>query len=543
MTEAKRGFWRRRWWQVLLVLLAIFLAASWIAARIAASRIEPYARERFIAYLEERFHANVEIGELDASLPIDDPYKFITSKGRGTRLNLFAKDVKVSQTGLEDLPPLLEWKDLKVVVDFPSLFEDTVYVKHVALTGFRFTVPPKGRRPALAAHRPAPGDSTSGEQPAEGQKRAPKVILEEIVADGMNLTILSSNPAKAPLAFDMKRLRLFGATPGAPLRYEADLTNPKPPGVVHSIGHFGPYVTGEPGDTPLDGTFTFDNADLSVFKGIRGILHSKGNFSGQLNRIIADGIAETPEFGLSYSKNTVKLVTKYHAIIDGTNGNTELRPVEATIGSTTLVCDGSVERFPGENGKTVGLKVTAKDGDLRDILLLAMKNDQVPLRGRIGLDIDLKVPPGKGQYADRLLVTGKFKLSEGHFTNKDTQAKLNDMSSRALGNPTEPPSENVATDFDGNFRLQDRVLHLSNLRFFIPGAAVQLNGTFNLASDDLDFHGTLRTDAKLSQMMKTRWKRWVLKPVDPFFSKGGAGAQFNIAITGNRENPKFGLDR
>lgn len=543
MKETKPGFWRRRWWQALLVLLGLLVAASWVAARIAASRIEPYARERFIAYLEDRFHANVEIGELDASLPIDDPYKFLVSKGRGSRLNLVVKDVKVSQSGLEDLPPLLQWKTLKVVVDFPSMFEDTVNVKHVALTGFRFTVPPKGRRPSLKPRDAAPAGAPSGNQPDDGKKRPPRVILEEIVADGMNLTVLSSNPAKAPLEFDMRRLRLFGAAPGAPMRYEADLTNPKPPGVVHSAGHFGPYAAGEPGDSPLDGDFTFEKADLSVFKGIRGILSSKGTFSGQLNRIVADGIAETPEFGLSYSKNTVKLVTKYHAIIDGTNGNTELRPVEATIGSTKLICDGSVERFPGENGKTVALKVSAKDGNLRDILLLAMKDDRLPLRGKIGLNIDLKVPPGSGPYADRLLVTGKFNLHDGQFTSKETQAKLSEMSGRALGRPTEPPDENVTTDFDGDFRLSDRVLHLSRLRFFIPGAAVQLNGTFNLASDDLDFHGTLRTDAKLSQMMKTRWKRWVLKPVDPFFSKDGAGAQFNIAITGSRANPKFGLDR
>ncbi len=37
-----------------------------------------------------------------------------------------------------------------------------------------------------------------------------------------------------------------------------------------------------------------------------------------------------------------------------------------------------------------------------------------------------------------------------------------------------------------------------------------------------DFHGTLRLDAKLSQMM-TGWKSILLKPVDPFFQKNGAG--------------------
>jgi hypothetical protein len=41
----------------------------------------------------------------------------------------------------------------------------------------------------------------------------------------------------------------------------------------------------------------------------------------------------------------------------------------------------------------------------------------------------------------------------------------------------------------------------------------------------------------------TGWKRFVLKPVDPFFSKPGAGTLLPIKITGNRAHPQFGLDR
>jgi hypothetical protein len=35
----------------------------------------------------------------------------------------------------------------------------------------------------------------------------------------------------------------------------------------------------------------------------------------------------------------------------------------------------------------------------------------------------------------------------------------------------------------------------------------------------------------------------VLKPVDPFFAKDGAGTLLSIAVTGSREDPKFGRDR
>ncbi|MCW5963505.1 MAG: hypothetical protein KIT83_05655 [Bryobacterales bacterium] len=553
MSAPRKSFLRRRWWQLLIVLVVCAGIGVWWAARVAAARWEPFAREQFIAYLEERYKAKVEIGRLDVSVPVGNPIQFLIDKGRGKNLRLAVSDLKVIQRDMEDLPPLLTMDSVAVTVDFPTLFEDTVMVREVRLDGFQFTIPPKGRRGRLTdrtqeiASDDAPGSqpdaATPGEGTPDGEPQGPSVIIEEIVADGMRLTILPGKPEKAPLVFDMKTLRLFHTAPGAAMRYKAELTNPKPPGLINSEGSFGPFNVDEPGDSSLGGDYTFQQADLSVFRGITGTLNSTGKFSGQLNRIVADGVSDTPDFGLSYSKNRIRLQTKYHAVIDGTNGDTELRPVEAMIGSTKLVCEGAVERYPGENGKTVALKVQSKEGNLEDILTLAMKDSNLPLAGKLTLDINLKVPPGKQDYADRLEVSGKFLLNDGQFSNKETRDKLNDMSSRATGNPNEEPDDDVTTDFDGEFVLTDRVLNLSKLRFLIPGAEVNLDGSFNLGTDVLDFHGILRTDAKLSQMMKSRWKRWALKPVDPFFSKDGAGAQFNIAITGSRDNPNFGLDR
>jgi len=43
--------------------------------------------------------------------------------------------------------------------------------------------------------------------------------------------------------------------------------------------------------------------------------------------------------------------------------------------------------------------------------------------------------------------------------------------------------------------------------------------------------------------MKTRWKRWLLKPVDPYFAKEGYGTVADFKIGGTRENLTFGLDR
>jgi len=41
----------------------------------------------------------------------------------------------------------------------------------------------------------------------------------------------------------------------------------------------------------------------------------------------------------------------------------------------------------------------------------------------------------------------------------------------------------------------------------------------------------------------TGWKRWVLKPIDPFFSKQGAGTLLRIQVVGTSKEPKFGRDR
>ena len=57
---------------------------------------------------------------------------------------------------------------------------------------------------------------------------------------------------------------------------------------------------------------------------------------------------------------------------------------------------------------------------------------------------------------------------------------------------------------------------------FTRARASSAGGDYNLNSDAVDFHGTPRLKARLSQTMEG-WKRWAFKPVDPFFAKDGAG--------------------
>jgi hypothetical protein len=76
-----------------------------------------------------------------------------------------------------------------------------------------------------------------------------------------------------------------------PWAFTASLTNPTPPGRIDTHGTFGPWNAGSLARTPLAAEFTFHDADLGVFKGIRGTLQSSGRFSGVLERIEVDGRA------------------------------------------------------------------------------------------------------------------------------------------------------------------------------------------------------------------------------------------------------------
>ncbi|HTM37550.1 MAG TPA: hypothetical protein VL156_12430 [Terriglobales bacterium] len=93
----------------------------------------------------------------------------------------------------------------------------------------------------------------------------------------------------------------------------------------------------------------------------------------------------------------------------------------------------------------------------------------------------------------------------------------------------------------GEFKLVDESLTFRTLAFAIPGAAINIGGVFDMAADKLDFHGALMLDAKVSET-QSGWKRWVLKAVDPFFSKRGAGTFLHIKVVGSAADPQFGLD-
>jgi len=135
-------------------------------------------------------------------------------------------------------------------------------------------------------------------------------------------------------------------------------------------------------------------------------------------------------------------------------------------------------------------------------------------------------------------------VSGAHFDNDKIQQKVDALSMRSQGKPKlaqDHVPDNAQSDAEGGFRLANGVIAFSPLEFKVPGTTVKLAGTYSLDGNVFDFHGEARMDAKLSQMV-TGWKSILLKPVDPFFSKHGAGTELPVKIQGTKSEPHFGLD-
>jgi hypothetical protein len=147
-----------------------------------------------------------------------------------------------------------------------------------------------------------------------------------------------------------------------------------------------------------------------------------------------------------------------------------------------------------------------------------------------------------GDFNERLLLAGDVDMEKAHFTGANVQEKIDGLSRRAQGQPKNDEISDVLSSIRGGFDMQDGNITFSALTFQVPGAAVHLKGSYGIWSERIDLHGVARLQAKVSQTM-TGWKRLALKPVDPFFSKAGAGALLPIKITGTRDKPEFGLDR
>jgi hypothetical protein len=484
------------------------VAIGLVAIGIFLYRFQPIALRFVRSALQERYNSQVDLGDLHVSL-------FPTVQATGKDLALYFR-------GRRDLPPLVRVKQFTIDAGFTGFFETPKRISKLRLEGVEIHVPPKEMRRSSAAPRKVP------------------FVLEEVVADGTRLEIAPNDPGKDPLVFDIHELTMNSVGIGRAMKFHAKLENPKPPGLIHSDGAFGPWNEQEPSDTKVSGKYTFRNADLDVFHGIGGTLSSDGEYKGELDTIEVHGTTDTPNFTLSTADRPMPLHTEFQATVDGTNGNTVLHPVKARLGRSEFEVSGSIERDALEKHKTISLGAKGHSAHVEDFLRLAIKSASPPLVGSVGFASKVVIPPGETPVVTRLQLDGQFRLNGVRFTSEDVQNKVASLSHRAEGDPKSDDT-NVTADFKGRFHLRDGQLALPDLEFQVPGADVKLAGKYALQSGELDFEGTARLDATVSEMT-TGIKRVMLKPVDPLFRHDGAGAVIPIRIGGTRGQPSFRLD-
>lgn len=476
--------------------------------------------------MEERFDAEVELAAIRIHMPKTSPLRLLFTQGRGAVARVEADGISMRQRRSASKPLLFAIRRLEFRIDVGTLRDEQIVVPRVTLEGAEVNIPPKGERPAL------PSSSVSGS--------ASRVLLREVRISELKLSILPRDPKKIPLRFDIHNLRFESTGAGQPMKYQAALVNPKPPGTIDSFGTFGPWNREEPSETPIAGKYTFENADLGVFRAIAGTLRSTGDFSGSISSISARGEAYVADFRLKMAGNPVPLRTNFDVLVDGTNGNTVLRPVRATLGRTRFTTSGGVIKHEGEQRRAVSLEVHMPAGDLRDLLRLAMKGAPF-MEGQIALKTRIDIPPLSGKVREKLILDGKFTIQNGKFLRSTVQEQLDSLSRRGQGEPKNEDIDQVVSNMRGSFRLEEEVITFREFRFGVPGAIVDLKGDYNIQSDQIAFKGALKLDARVSETM-SGWKRWALKPVDPLFAKKGAGTFLPIKVEGTSREPKFGLN-
>jgi hypothetical protein len=482
-----------------LMLAVTVLSSDWAARRTQAE---------LIRIIETRFDAEADLESVAVSL-----FPRLSIKGTGLTL-VRARD--------EHRLPFIRIEQFQASGSVLQVLRRTINL--VEIDGFQIDVA-RGRKP----------------QDGPSLRRARDLKIDEIRAARGLLRILPDDPEKLPLHFPLEMVTFRDFSFEHAGRYSAHLINPKPEGVIQSSGWFGPWNAFAPRSTPLSGDYTFTDARLDTIKGIGGTLNSKGSFEGVLEHINVTGTTSTPDFQLDLAHQPMNLDTQFRAVVDGTSGDTHLEEVNAKLGESHIVAMGSVAGVRGAKGRTISLAVTA-DGRFDDFLRLAVKAQRPPMRGGIALKTSLVIPPGDVDVLERIQLKGSFKIRRGQFTSDTVQDKVDELSRRGRGEPTNERVNNVLADFGGNFALQHSRLELPSFQFEVDGARVALGGNYQLPNQRLDFEGALLLDAPLSRTT-TGFKSLLLKIVDPLFRKQGAGTMLPIVVTGTVSQPSFGVDK
>ena len=499
--------------------LAVVLIIGAIVITISVRQLEPRLHAWVSVKLAHALESEVELGAVHLNwMP----------------LRLHGKELTVRHHGRKDIAPLLVANSFIVDLHWADLWSSTV--DRVWVDGLEINIPPKdpntGKRPIP---RPSKRAGDRDDDDSDG------LIVRHLSATNTRLAIVPRTEGKNAKVWDIFEVDMKNIRAGEAATFTAALLNPLPYGKIEASGHFGPWQSQEPGDTPLDGEYTFA-ADLGTIQGLAGQLGATGAMDGTLDRISTHGETHTPDFRLTELDGaSLPLNTAYEALVDGTKGNVDLQRVDVQLGKSRLQTRGVVEGTKGIRGKRVVLNVKSNSADLGELLGLASKAKQPPADGILTIDAALDLPQGKAPILERLALEGSVRAERVKFSNAVVQDKIDELSRRGQGRPEDASIDEVASKMATKFVLNKGVFTYQGLSFKVQGAAIHLDGTHSLRSKAVDLSGVVLLTATVSQTQQG-FKSWMLKPFDPLFKKNGAGTRLVITVAGTQDQPKVGLD-
>src|SRR5580658_897713 len=273
-TESRPDRGRRLRW---VIWAAATLAAISCGVVILVAIRSPFTQARVVKGLESIVHSKVTIGKFHkvyfphvGCVAENVTFAGTASTGDSTRLGTIQK--------------------MAIEARYADLIARPDYIARIVLDGLHVKVSALGT-----------GGSSASTQ-------ASTVRVGEIVADGAVLELTRSDD-KPPLKFEIRSLTVRSFGPNSTWSYRVNMQNAEPPGDIIADGQFGPLNLEDLATIPFSGTYKFQNANLSVFRGIAGTLSSTGEFTGRLGEIGIRGTIDIPDFQAAKSGRPVHLTS------------------------------------------------------------------------------------------------------------------------------------------------------------------------------------------------------------------------------------------
>ncbi len=458
------------------------------------------------------------------------------------------RDLEVRPAGEPDSPPVVTIQRLTVTSNYREIWHHRV--ETMRLEDVRVDV----QRNRTAAK--ASGEGTSSKEGSQGSSTSTSTSSSRSSSTGSSTGVAQfiveravvqyPRRGKPPLVFPIHRLTLNNVVRDEPISFHVDMDNALPPGHIQGDGQFDPWKVQRIADTPVSGAYTFSNAHLDSLPGIGGTLSSQGSFAGPANALRVQGATDTPDFRVKSAGHAVNLKADFQAVVNCSNGDVTLQTVQAQFRGTGAMIRGDIKRPKGAP-RAASLQVDATEGRIEDLLWLLSAQEEPAMTGPIAVHAHVVIPGGKQQFIQRVRLQGEFKIDAATFTKPETQAKMNTLSFRAVGQKVPKSAADLPdppASLQGQVDLLDAVAHFPHVSFFVPGALANMQGAYNLNDERVNLRGDLMVDKKFSKTAHGLTSQVITWAGEKLFAKStGAGEILPVRLTGTYNHPSFGIQK